>query len=123
VGGDGAVLRSRSYDRSDLFRFGGATSLRGYDEDQFLGNVTLRGLLEYRVQLDRRSYAYAFGDLGYVERPALRGASATRAWHPGYGLGLQVDTAIGLIRTTYALNPTVATPADGRLHFGLSVGL
>ena len=123
VGGDGAVLRSRSYDRSDLFRFGGATSLRGYDEDQFLGNVTLRGLLEYRVQLDRRSYAYAFGDLGYVERPALRGAPATRAWHPGYGLGLQVDTAIGLIRTTYALNPTVATPADGRLHFGLSVGL
>ncbi|MFB6247542.1 MAG: outer membrane protein assembly factor [Salinibacter sp.] len=123
VGGDGAVLRSRSYDRSDLFRFGGATSLRGYDEDQFLGHVTLRGLLEYRVQLGRRSYAYAFGDLGYVERPALRGAPATQSWRPGYGLGLQVDTAIGLIRTTYALNPEVATPADGRLHFGLSVGL
>ena len=123
VGGDAAVLRSRSYDRSDLFRFGGATSLRGYDEDQFVGNVTLRGLLEYRVQLDRRSYVYAFGDLGYVERPGLRGAPATRSWRPGYGLGLQVDTAIGLVRTTYALNPEVATPADGRLHFGLSVGL
>jgi outer membrane protein assembly factor BamA len=123
LGGDGAVLRSRAYDRSDLFRFGGATSLRGYDEDQFLGNVALRGLLEYRVQLDRRSYVYAFGDLGYVERPALRGAPATEAWRPGYGVGLQVDTAIGLVRTTYALNPDVATPADGRLHFGLSVGL
>lgn len=123
VGGDGAVLRSRSYDRSDLFRVGGAASLRGYDEDQFLGNVTLRGLLEYRVQLDRRSYVYAFGDLGYVERPALRGVPALQSWRPGYGLGLQVDTAIGLIRATYALNPAVATPADGRLHFGLSVGL
>jgi len=123
LGGDGNVLRSRSYDRSDLFRLGGATSLRGYDEDQFLGNVTVRGLLEYRVQLDRRSYVYGFGDLGYVERPGRDGPSATQDWHPGYGLGLQVDTAVGLVTTTYALNPDVATPADGRLHFGLSVGL
>jgi outer membrane protein assembly factor BamA len=123
MGGDGAVLRSRSYDRSDLFRFGGAASLRGYDEDRFLGNVTVRGLLEYRYQLDRRSYAYLFGDLGYVERPALDSGPACGAWHPGYGLGLQVQTAIGRIRTTYALNPDVTTPADGRIHFGLSVGL
>jgi len=123
LGGDGDVLRSRAYDRSDLFRFGGATSLRGYDEDQFLGNVTVRGLLEYRVQLDRRSYVYAFGDLGYVERPALDETAAVQDWHPGYGLGLQVDTAVGRVTTTYALNPDVATPADGRLHFGLSVGL
>lgn len=123
VGGDGAVLRSRSYDRSDLFRFGGAASLRGYDEDRFLGNVTVRGLLEYRYQLDRRSYAYLFGDLGYVERPPLETGSALTTWHPGYGLGLQIQTAIGRIRTTYALNPDVTTPADGRIHFGLSVGL
>ncbi len=123
VGGDGSVLRSRAYDRSDLFRFGGAQSLRGYDEDRFLGNVTVRGLLEYRVQLDRQSYVYAFGDLGYVERPSLGERPATRDWHPGYGLGIQVRTGIGLISTTYALNPEVGTPLDGRLHFGLSVGL
>ncbi len=123
VGGDGSVLRSRDYDRSDLFRFGGAQSLRGYDEDRFLGNVILRGLVEYRVQLDRRSYAYAFGDLGYVARPELGPAPATREWRPGYGLGAQIQTDIGLITTTYALNPEVATPADGRLHLGLSLGL
>jgi outer membrane protein assembly factor BamA len=123
VGGEAAVLRSRSYDRSDLFRMGGAESLRGYDEDRFLGNVTARALMEYRLQLDRRSYVYAFGDLGYVARPALGASSALRDWHPGYGLGLQLQTAIGRIRTTYALNPEVATPADGRVHFGLSVGL
>jgi outer membrane translocation and assembly module TamA len=123
LGGDASVLRSRAYDRSDLFRFGGAASLRGYDEDRFLGNVAARGLLEYRLRLDRRSYAYAFGDLGYVARPALGEAPSTRDWHPGYGVGLQLQTAIGRIRTTYALNPEVATPVDGRIHFGLSVGL
>lgn len=123
LGGNGRVLRSRAYDRSDLFRFGGASSLRGYDEDRFLGNVTVRGLVEYRLQLDRRSYLYAFGDLGYVERPSLGETAARSDWHPGYGVGLQLDTSIGLITTTYALNPDVATPVDGRVHFGLSVGL
>jgi outer membrane protein assembly factor BamA len=64
-----------------------------------------------------------FGDLGYVARPALGSSPATRDWHPGYGVGVQLQTAIGRIRTTYALSPEVATPVNGRVHFGLSVGL
>lgn len=123
VGGEGALLLSRDYDRSDLFRLGGATSLRGYDEDRFLGNVVARGLLEYRLQLDPESYAFAFADLGYVSRPALRAAPATAGWHPGYGVGIRLQTAIGRIATTYALNPDIARPSNGRIHLGLSVGL
>ncbi len=123
VGGDGSVLRSRDHDRSDLFRLGGATSLRGYDEDRFLGNVVARGLFEYRLQLDRASYAHAFFDLGYAARPALDAARGTEGWHPGYGLGMKLQTALGRISATYALNPGVQSPADGRVHLGLSVGL
>lgn len=123
VGTDAAVLRSEDYDRSDLFRLGGTASLRGYDEDRFLGNVTARALLEYRLQLDRRSYAYAFGDLGYVRRPELQETAGRQSWRPGYGLGIQVSTGIGLVRASYALNPEVATPANGRVHVGLSVEL
>jgi outer membrane protein assembly factor BamA len=123
VGGEGSVLLSQDYDRSDLFRLGGATSLRGYDEDRFLGNVVARGLVEYRLQLDRASYAHTFFDLGYVARPALTTTTATQGWHPGYGLGLRLQTAIGRISATYALNPEVQSPANGRVHLGLSVGL
>ncbi|MEF8815668.1 MAG: BamA/TamA family outer membrane protein [Salinibacter sp.] len=123
VGGEGSVLLSRDYDRSDLFRLGGATSLRGYDEDRFLGNVVARGLVEYRLQLDRASYAHAFFDLGYAARPALDAATGTEGWHPGYGLGVKLQTALGRISATYALNPEVQSPADGRVHLGLSVGL
>ena len=125
VGGGGSVLLSPDgrWDRSDLFRLGGATSLRGYDEDRFLGNVVARGLVEYRLQLDRASYAHAFFDLGYVARPALTAATVTQGWHPGYGLGVRLQTAIGRISATYALNPNVQSPANGRVHLGLSVGL
>ena len=123
AGGDGSVLLSRDYDRSDLFRLGGATSLRGYDEDRFAGNVVARGLVEYRLQLDRASYAHAFFDLGYVARPGLGATTATQGWHPGYGLGMRLQTALGRISASYALNPQVQSPANGRVHLGLSVGL
>lgn len=125
VGGEGAVLFSPANipDRSDLFRLGGSTSLRGYNEDQFLGDVVGRALLEYRLQLDLESYAFAFVDLGYVSRPRLNSTREGHGWHPGYGVGVQLQTAIGRISTTYALNPDVETPANGRIHLGLSVGL
>ncbi len=123
AGGDGSVLLSRDYDRSDLFRLGGATSLRGYDEDRFAGNVVARGLVEYRLQLDRASYAHVFFDLGYVARPGLGATTATQGWHPGYGLGMRLQTALGRISASYALNPQVQSPANGRVHLGLSVGL
>lgn len=123
LGADADVLLSDVYDDSDLFRLGGATSLRGYDEERFRGNVALRVLAEYRYLLDRRSFAYLFVDLGYVETPALApGAERARGWYPGYGIGLQFDTRLGLVGTTYALN-TEDGPVDGRVHIGLSVGL
>ena len=122
VGGDAALLRSGEYDESDLFRFGGATSLRGYDEDRFRGRFVARGLAEYRYGLDRRSYAYGFFDLGYVERPATVGLAARRGLHPGYGLGIQFSTEIGLINASYAVSPEGGLTA-GRVHVGLSFGL
>lgn len=120
---DGAVMRSETYDRSDLFRLGGASTLRGYDEDQFLGHAVGRLLLEYRYQVDRESFAYVFGDLGFVATPALSEAPARQQWKPGYGVGMQVSTDLGLIRASYALNPDDARPIQGRIHIGLSFGL
>ena len=122
LGGDAALLRSDDYDESDLFRFGGARSLRGYDEDFFRGRFVARGLAEYRYGLDRRSYAYGFFDLGYVERPAVVGLEAERGFWPGYGFGIQFSTEIGLVNASYAVSPESGLTA-GRVHVGLSFGL
>lgn len=122
LGGDAAVLLGDVYDDSDLFRFGGATSLRGYDEEQFRGNVVARGLAEYRYQLDPTSHAFAFFDLGYVRRPDTPGAPADTRLAPGYGFGLQYRTPLGLVTASYALNPDDG-PTRGKVHVGLSIGL
>lgn len=121
-GGDASALNSSVYDESDLFRFGGATSLRGYDEDRFTGRFVGRLLTEYRVQLERQSYAYLFFDLGFVERPTLGNVAADRTVYPGYGLGMQFETGVGLINVSYALS-SESGPTEGRVHVGLSFGL
>ena len=121
-GGSAGLLVSSDYDRSDLFRFGGATTLRGYDEDRFEGRIVARGLVEYRLLIDRTSFAYAFFDLGFVDRPETPDLPASAALHPGYGIGLQFETAVGLVNVSAALNPENG-PTDARIHAGLSFGL
>ena len=41
---------------------------------------------------------------------------------PGFGLGTQFSTAVGLVNASYALNPDDG-PASGKIHVGLSFGL
>ena len=122
TGGDLAVLLAERYDRAELFRYGGARSLRGYDEERFLGSAVGRLVAEYRYQLDRTSFAFLFTDIGTVSRPRLEGAPSERGVYPGYGFGLQYRTPLGLVTLSYALNPDDG-PLAGKVHAGLAVGL
>jgi outer membrane protein assembly factor BamA len=120
---DFRALVSDVVDVSDLFRLGGATTLRGYDEDRFRGQVVGRALLEVRRLLDPASYTYAFFDLGLVSNPGLLIPQTRKtAWYPGYGLGIQLQTAAGIINVSYAVN-TEEGPRNGRIHLGLAFGL
>lgn len=122
LGADARILLGEYFDTSDLFRFGGATTMRGYDEEQFLGRIVGRGLIEYRYQLDPTSFAFVFADIGYVDRPITPGIPELREWLTGYGFGLQYRTPLGLATASYALNPDEGV-TRGKVHIGLSIGL
>ncbi|MDT0630510.1 BamA/TamA family outer membrane protein [Rubrivirga sp. S365] len=109
-------------DEGDLFRIGGAATLRGYDEEAFRGRAVGRLLAEYRLLFDADSYGVAFFDLGYVDRPALGAAPPETRVLPGYGLGVRVRTGLGLASVSYALSPDVPL-GRGKVHVGLAVGL
>ena len=121
-GNDTRILVSDDFDTSDLFRLGGAQSLRGYDEDRFRGRTVSRALIEWRYLFERTSYAYLFFDLGFVDRPQTPDFSADRNVYPGYGLGMQFQTGIGLVNTSLALS-TQDAPSQAKVHVGLSLGL
>lgn len=120
LGLHGKEVRSASVDESEMFRFGGARSLRGYREGQFLGSRIAWTTTEYRFLLSRRSFLNGFVDTGYYYRPAdaLRGTEQADDFKVGYGLGLQVETGLGIVAVSFALGEG-DTFATGKVHLGL----
>lgn len=120
VGVNGKELRTSSFENSDLFRLGGTNTLRGYREDQFLGSRIFWSNLEYRALFTRRSYGFLFFDTGYYLRPAQeeKNISKQEDFLYGFGLGLNIETGLGVLRVSYALGKDDAF-SDGKIHFGI----
>ncbi|HLE56597.1 MAG TPA: POTRA domain-containing protein [Rhodothermia bacterium] len=125
VGTDARGIQSPSYDFSDLIRFGGAQSLRGYNEEQFQGDVVARLLTEWRYLLDRTSHLFVFFDLGYYGAPET-GTSSNVAnrfdeFLAGYGFGLELGTGAGQFSVSLGFNRDEGL--DAKVHLGMSLGL
>lgn len=116
----GRELRGISFENSDLFRLGGNSTLRGYREEQFLGSRILWTNFEYRFLLTRRTYAFAFFDTGYYLRnsDSRRNIPKAEDFLYGYGLGLNLETGLGVLGVSFALGEGDSF-TDGKIHFGL----
>jgi outer membrane protein insertion porin family len=116
----GRELTGDELDASDLYRVGGANTLRGYREEQFSG--TRFGWLnsELRYSLGRRTFAFAFFDFGYIEQSpdGERGREEMTAFRSGYGIGARIETALGIMGVSYALGRGDGL-SEGKIHFGL----
>jgi outer membrane protein insertion porin family len=117
---NGRELRGPFFEVSDLYRLGGTNTLRGYREDQFLGNRIYWSNLEYRFFLSRRTFAFLFFDTGYYLRNAdeERGIIKLEEFKIGYGLGINLETAIGVLGASFALGKGDSF-SDGKIHFGI----
>ena len=100
--------------RSDQYAMGGAGSLRGYWEEQFLADQLAWANLEYRYSPDRRLELFPFCDLGYYYDPERM----QRGYRPGYGAGLRMDTALGWISLVYGLGKGDGF-GEGKVHISL----
>ena len=120
VGLHGREVRTGQPQESDMYRFGGAKTMRGYRENQFLGSRVTWTNTEYRFLLARRSFVYGFIDTGYFYRPAddLRGIPASEGFRYGYGIGVRLDTSLGNIGVSFALGQG-DTFGTGKIHIGL----
>jgi outer membrane protein insertion porin family len=117
---NGRELRGPFFEESDLYRLGGTNSLRGYREDQFLGNRIYWSNLEYRFFLSRRTFAFLFFDTGYFLRSADEESNIIEQeeFKIGYGLGINLETAIGVLGVSFALAEGDSF-SDGLIHFGI----
>jgi outer membrane protein assembly factor BamA len=107
-----------SLPRYDLFAVGGAASLRGYREEQFLtpGVVILQA--EWRwLQDDRGSALYLFDDVAFIS--PRTGRSLRDTFHTflmGTGVGVRQASRLGILGVEYGVAKG-ENPLDGRIHF------
>lgn len=120
IGLHGIEIRSPRLEASDLFRLGGNNTLRGYREGQFLASRAAWCNVEIRYSLTRRSYAAAFYDFGYYRKPEddLYNIPAQEGFLYGYGLGIRIETSLGMFGVSYALGRGDSI-LEGKIHFGL----
>ncbi len=113
-------FQSSIIEQSDLFRLGGAATLRGYRESQFLGSRLIWGTAEYRFLVGGRSFVYGFMDAGSIVLPDNPAAGLVKSEQTkiGYGVGIRVDTSLGLIGVSLALGEH-DTMRTGKLHLRL----
>ena len=107
---------------SEHFRLGGASTLRGYREDQFNGTRVAWSNLEYRYILASRSRAFLFFDLGMYYRDQLNPDTGTLETVDrrkfGYGLGFRLESRLGIIGLDFGLGEGESF-SQGKIHFRL----
>lgn len=86
---------------TELFYLGGATTLRGYDEDWFSGPRRVYANLEYRFLVGPDSQIFVFTDLGTVT--LIETPSVFDTLRVGYGFGARLESRGGILRINYGL--------------------
>lgn len=104
--------------QNEVYRFGGQTSFRGFNEEELYATTRSILSLEYRFLLDRNSHVFAFFDQAFYENTA----SSYMNDHPfGFGTGFSFGTNIGIFSISYALGKQFDNPIlmrNGKVHFG-----
>ena len=120
VGSNGQTLAVRvhtgfiSGDAPDqeLFFVGGSETVRGYKFGDFIGEKTITINGEYRFPITDIIHGVVFVDTGSAwdrsERMSLSDL------HTGYGVGVRLDTPIGVLRLDYGIGEE-----GGQAYFSL----
>ena len=115
----GGNIISNKIEDADLFRIGGLKYVRGYRAEQFLASRLISANIEPRFSFGRKSFIFAFFDMGYYYREADNENSIPKqeSFIFGYGAGMRFETKIGIIGVSYALGKGDSF-LDGKINFG-----
>ncbi len=106
-------LKSPNKTNNELYRTGGATTLRGFLEQSIVSHLYNYTNIEYRYFNNPISYLYLFSDLGYFKN--LNQETNLLS----FGLGYTLGTPSGLLKISYAVGKNQNTDfnlANGLFH-------
>lgn len=107
--------------QNEVYRYGGLSSQRGFNEDELYATTKTTGTIEYRFLLDRNSHVFAFYDQSWYENSAN---SYYNDMPYGFGVGFSFSTKLGVFSISYALGKQFNNPvliSNSKVHFGYVV--
>lgn len=104
---------------NELYRFGGNSLLRGFNEQSLFASTISVNTLEYRLLLDQNSYLFSFFDYGWYEQNLTTKYFKDTPY--SFGGGIAFETGPGIFSLQYALGTQMNNPIllkTGKIHFG-----
>ena len=109
---ESGLLTSKNYLFNELFRIGGANSIRGYNEQSIFTNGYSYSNVEFRYSLDKSSYLYSITDLGVYKENTNNKIKKLI----GIGAGYQFKINNNLVNLGYV----ISTNSDTKVKFNNS---
>ena len=104
--GHSAISSRNLVPLSEQFRFGGASSLRGYREDIFIAEWMMINQFEMRYELGQNTRLYTFIDAAISDQSGYPYA---------IGIGINQPTSIGILSIDYGISRD-QKPSGGKIH-------
>jgi outer membrane protein assembly factor BamA len=104
---------------NECYRFGGLTTQRGFNEENFLSTTKSTNQVEIRYLLDRNSAVFVFIDQTFYENTSGLNYKNDRPF--GFGVGANIGSKAGIFSLVYGLGTEQKNPLDfrsGKIHFG-----
>lgn len=112
-------LRSDNITTNELFRLGGAQSMRGFLEQSIFSHLYNYTTIEYRYFTQSESYLYGFSDFGEFRTPSTNNNKNQLI---SFGLGYTLKIKSSLLKISYALGKNQNTdfnPSEGLFHINV----
>ncbi|MFP4024176.1 MAG: POTRA domain-containing protein [Thiohalospira sp.] len=104
---------------NELYQFGGASSLRGFDENIFNASVYSLQNIEIRYLFEQNSAFYLFWNGAYYYKNVTQKITEDFPW--GFGIGADFETNAGIFTISYALGKQFDNPIEissAKIHIG-----
>jgi hypothetical protein len=114
-----AGIYTDNYLTNELFRFGGITSIRGFEENSLIASLFGTINTEYRYQLNNSIYVHSIFDAAYFENDITK----IKEKLFGFGFGFGIYTKSGLLKFNYANGKSEHQKfkiSDSKIHISLS---
>ncbi|OFX19746.1 MAG: hypothetical protein A2041_04985 [Bacteroidetes bacterium GWA2_31_9b] len=104
---------------NEMYRFGGAKTLRGFDENAFNASIYSIQNIELRYSFEQNSVFYLFWNGAYYYQKLME--KTVEDFPQGFGAGINFETNVGIFSLSYALGKQFDNPIEissAKIHFG-----